>query len=373
MGAVLLQLGDNGLQPVSFISRRLSDSETRYHSNELECLALVWALKKFHSYIYGRPFSVQTDNSALTWLFSKKDINGKFARWVLSLADYDFKISHVKGVQNCVADALSRNPIIENGILCLSLASGKFTEKDIAFLQQLDEDFKTIIYRLHNPEITSSTKYKVSDFVLKNGVLYRKNFSPYTGRKFVLAVPSGLRRDLLYACHDDPEGGHLGIDKTLARISSRYWWPQLTNSVRRYVLSCIFCQCHKSNSCFPPGPLSPISPPTRPFELLGIDHLGPFKETKDGNQHIVVIIDYLTRFVEAFAVPDTSSHHVLQFLYTIFLRHGYPSRLISDQGSAFTSQSFDTAMKNWNICHTLSTAEHPQTNGLVEIKTTGTE
>ena len=79
----------------------------------------------------------------------------------------------------------------------------------------------------------------------KNGVLYRKNFST-TERKFILTFPSGVRRDLLYACHDGPEGGNLGIDKTLARISSLYWWLQMTKSVRRYVLSCVFLKFHKS-------------------------------------------------------------------------------------------------------------------------------
>ena len=100
----------DGLRPIAYASRRLNDAEMKYHANELECLAIVWALKKFRSYVYGRRFSVLTDSSAVRWLWSKKEVNGKFARWILALQEFDFEIHHVRGVDNLVADALSRNP-----------------------------------------------------------------------------------------------------------------------------------------------------------------------------------------------------------------------------------------------------------------------
>jgi hypothetical protein len=97
LGAVLAQKVEGEVKPVAFISRALSDAESRYHSNELECLALVWSLKKFRCYVYGRPFTVRTDNTAVKWLCDKKELSGKFSRWILSIQEYDFKIEHVKG------------------------------------------------------------------------------------------------------------------------------------------------------------------------------------------------------------------------------------------------------------------------------------
>jgi hypothetical protein len=111
IGAVLLLKKNGESHPITFISRKLSDAEQNYHANELKCLALVWALGKLRYYVYGRPVLVKTDSSALSWLFKKKDLNGKFARWILTLQEYSIDIQHIRGTANVVADALSRAPV----------------------------------------------------------------------------------------------------------------------------------------------------------------------------------------------------------------------------------------------------------------------
>lgn len=68
-----------------FICRRTSAAEEHYHSNVLECLALVWALEKLLHYLYGRHFIVHTDNSPLKWLCTKKKLEGRLVRWGLAL------------------------------------------------------------------------------------------------------------------------------------------------------------------------------------------------------------------------------------------------------------------------------------------------
>lgn len=82
IGAVLILNKDGKANPITFISRKLSKAEENYHAKELECLALVWALGKLRHFVYGRPLLVKTDSSALCWLFKKKEVNGKFARWI---------------------------------------------------------------------------------------------------------------------------------------------------------------------------------------------------------------------------------------------------------------------------------------------------
>ncbi|KZS19691.1 Uncharacterized protein APZ42_013851 [Daphnia magna] len=110
LGAVHSQDSGNRQRPVAFICRKLTDTETRYHANELELLAVVWALKKLRSYVYGRHFTIKTDSSAVKWMMRKKEVKGKFLRWIMELQEFPFDIEHVKGVENQVADALSRNP-----------------------------------------------------------------------------------------------------------------------------------------------------------------------------------------------------------------------------------------------------------------------
>lgn len=97
---MLSQIENDVERPVLFLSRRLTDVETRYHSNEQECLALIWALDRLRAYLLGRRFKVFTDNTALKWLRAKPATSGKFARWVIQLQEFDFEIIHVSAAKN---------------------------------------------------------------------------------------------------------------------------------------------------------------------------------------------------------------------------------------------------------------------------------
>ncbi len=109
IGAVLLQEAEDGsLHPILYTSRKLLDRESRYSTVERECLALVWAIDKFHRYIFGRHFFVQSDHRPLTFLERSHTCNGRLMRWALSLQDYSFSVLPISGSQNREADVLSR-------------------------------------------------------------------------------------------------------------------------------------------------------------------------------------------------------------------------------------------------------------------------
>lgn len=111
IGAALVQKGETGERPVAFASRLLSRTERNYSITEKECLALVWAVKKFHSYIWGTKVKVVTDHHALCWLTTKKDLAGILARWALSIQNYQPEIVYKSGRLHEDADALSRYPM----------------------------------------------------------------------------------------------------------------------------------------------------------------------------------------------------------------------------------------------------------------------
>ena len=90
-------------------SRSLTSSEKKWHSSELECAAIVWALERWRKYIEGKPCTVITDNQALCYLFSKPKTTARLERWILRIQDFQFKVKHIKGKDNVVADALSRS------------------------------------------------------------------------------------------------------------------------------------------------------------------------------------------------------------------------------------------------------------------------
>ena len=110
LGAVLSQVGADGEEhPIAYASRKLLPREESYAVIE-ECLAIVWAMQVFHTYLFGTKFVIQTDHQPLSWLHRMKDNNARLTRWALFLQPYYFQLTYRKGTLNGNADALSRLP-----------------------------------------------------------------------------------------------------------------------------------------------------------------------------------------------------------------------------------------------------------------------
>ena len=108
LGAVLLQEGNGKKSQVAYASRKLKQSERAYAVIEKERLALVWAVQKFHRYLYGTKFSVETDHCPLRYLIEAKLKNARLMRWAFTLQPYGFHITAIRDSENVGADYLSR-------------------------------------------------------------------------------------------------------------------------------------------------------------------------------------------------------------------------------------------------------------------------
>ena len=109
LGAILLQEIDGFRHPVAFASRRLQKREQNYATIEKECLAVVWGILKFQSFLYGQHFTLEVDHEPLKYLTQTKFQNSRLVRWSLIIQQYRFTISYIKGSQNVGADFLSRH------------------------------------------------------------------------------------------------------------------------------------------------------------------------------------------------------------------------------------------------------------------------
>ncbi|GKB52809.1 reverse transcriptase domain-containing protein [Tanacetum coccineum] len=106
------------------------------------------------------------------------------------------------------------------------------------------------------------------------------------------------------------------------------------------------------------------------FDVWGIDFMGPFPSSR-GNKYILVAVDYLSKWVEAKALPTNDARVVVKFLKSLFSRFGAPRAIISDRGTHFCNDKFDKVMSKYGVTHRLSTPYHPQTSGQVEVTNRG--
>ena len=108
LGAVLLQERDQRLHPIAYASKKLSEAERKYHTVELECYAVVWGIRKFYPYLYGRHFMVESDHHPLRYLERIRPISRRLMGWALELQSHDFEVRCIAGKDNVGADYLSR-------------------------------------------------------------------------------------------------------------------------------------------------------------------------------------------------------------------------------------------------------------------------
>ncbi|KAJ8983250.1 hypothetical protein NQ317_008860 [Molorchus minor] len=150
-----------------------------------------------------------------------------------------------------------------------------------------------------------------------------------TGRQIV--VPKTRVPGVLQEIHGGASGGHLGVTRTLAKLRERFYWVNATKDVKVWCRKCV--ECAASN-----GPQRRKKAPMRqynvgsPFERIAIDVAGPFPESNDGNKYIVVVMDYFSKWVEAYALPNQEASTIADVLVKEWIcRFGVPLELHSDQ------------------------------------------
>ena len=202
---------------------------------------------------------------------------------------------------------------------------------------------------------------------LQQGVLlYRWENADRCNPSLLLLVPAPLQTEVMQACHDPPQSGHLGEAKTLQRLRQSYHWYGMGADVRKYIQRCPQCKAQKSSSPTQRAKLQTYQAGA-PMDRLHLDVLGPFPISSSGNKYILVIMDQFTRWVEAFPIPDQGAETTAKTLVNDFIsRFGAPLELHTDQGRNFESALFKNICQLFQISKTRTTPYHPASNGQVE-------
>jgi hypothetical protein len=374
--AVLYQEPQEGQRRIiSYASIKFNETQQRWHSNEQECYAALWAAKRYRMYLEGRPFVLRTDNKALQWLQSTKEEKSKYMRWALQLQGFNYRVEHVPGRENHLADALSRAPQRESTedqstdnpdrLVPPSSTVSALTEPSppifgvVYLAQEEDEEIQHIVQQLQTLTLKeASLRTKAENHLLKEWTLCDNRYL-YHGDKVL--VPTSAVLDVCQYYHDDELAGHPGAAETITAIARFFFWPTLAADVKDYVANCLLCQQTKSGTARPKALLH-LRQPTVPFQTLSVDLMGPYPRTQGGSTHLLTVEDLFTRWLEAYPMRRTTTHDVARQLEEHFFhRYGYPESIISDNGPQFR-KAWDNFCQRRGIQPIKTAVYHPRGN-----------
>ncbi len=369
IGAVISHLLPDGSEkPISFASRTLTPSEKNYSQLEKEALSLIFGVKKFHQYLYGRKFTLITDHKPLTAIFgAKKGIPtlaaARLQRWALLLSAYNYEIQYKPTESHSNADGLSRLPLPVmqdsdvggEGVRIFNISqilSLPVTSKDVQQATKLDPILSKVL-RYTRDGWPTQVPDELKHYYSKKDEISIEADCLLWGIRVI--VPKSLQAQVLKTLHE----GHSGIQRMKALARSYMWWKGIDQDIESQSKSCKPCQEHKPNP--PSAPLHIWQWPTAPLKRIHIDFAGPFQ-----GKMFLIIVDAHSKWPEVIIMSSTTAEKTIEALFTFFSRYGLPEQLVSDNGPQFTSQEFETAMKQQGIKHIRSAPYHPSTNGLAE-------
>lgn len=349
VGATLQQLVDGVWTPLSFFSKKLSDTEQRYSTFGRELLAAYLAIKHFRYFLEGRQFFLVTDHKPPTYAIKSGHSNAspREIRHLSYVAEYTTDVRYIKGALNTAADALSRMHLDQ-----ISTTAAEFSFLVLADAQQKDTELSTL-------RASRTSLVMESLFFPQHGVTLLCDVSTGSPRPF---VPISLREALFQTLHSL---SHPGIRATQKLVTARFVWPHINRDVRNWVRSCIPCQRVKIHR-HTRSPCGTFPMPTSRFEHVHIDLVGPLPPAR-GYSYLFTCVDRFTRWPEAFPVSDITADTIARtFVSGWVSRFGVPATVTTDRGRQFESSLFNQLTAILGTTRVRTTAYHPAANGLVE-------
>ncbi|XP_064469738.1 uncharacterized protein K02A2.6-like [Ornithodoros turicata] len=376
LGAVIYHRINGQDRPIAHASKTLTPAETKYAQIEREALAIIFGVKKFHQYLWGRRFTLFTDHKPLTVIFgSKKGIPvttaSRLQRWAIILMSYSFDIQFKSTNNIANADGLSRLPEGPDLTFDEQMQRGIFNVEDEEINAVHDFHMSTLpVTAKHIADATQKDHClaQVLEFIVngwpKNpepqfAMYFQKPTELTSHRGCVLwglrtVIPEKYRADLLDTLHDC----HVGQTKMKMLARSYLWWPGLDKDIEAKVQHCD--QCASVAAQESPVPLHQWESPEKPWCRPHAD----FAELQ-GN-HYFVLVDAFSKWPEVVRMVSTTAIKTIDVLKDIFLHNGLPEVLVSDNGPPFTSQLFERFLSEQGIHHVRTRPYHPKSNGQAE-------
>ena len=415
MGAVLSQEQDGREVVLAYSSKALTKEQKNYCVTRKEFLAIVFHLKYFRNYLWGREILVRTDHGALQWYKNIKQPDFQLSSWIETVEEFGVKIVSRPGSKHQNADALSRIPVCDGKKCicgkcreyssesvdaatntggfpnCVSTITGNtpcfvstitiqadLSPSQISQAQKSDPGTAKL-FELKSLGTVQPKYQEVSHLsdeakcywaewdrmVLKNGILYRKWESPNgSDINWQIILPKQFRKQVLASIHE--KSGHLGQRRCYIALRRRFFWYKFREELNRWISTCDMCQRNKNPPRYNKAKMQTYVTGTA-MDRIAIDVCGPFPATDRGNVCCLVVGDYFTKWIEAYPLPNQEAETVSEILVREWIcRFGVPKFIHSDQGTNFESRVFQKMCELLGIEKTRTTPGRPQSDGMVE-------
>ena len=363
IGAVLMQ--DN--KPICFASRSLIDAEKRYANIERELLAVVYGCTKFHHYIFGKPFVIESDHKPLEMILNKHIATAqlRLQRMLLKIQNYQLKIKYRPGKELILADAFSRDPSHKqeentqtkqcHRITINLITMTPQTETAIILASQLDPLHDSIREYISKgwPNDRSHLKKDIypywpyrDELIYHHGLIY-KGLS--------VLVPSKIITYIIDKLHT----AHAGVEKMRLMVKDTVYWNNMQSDLTEYINSCAQCQEFARSPWKPPS--TPRELPQHAWDTVAADLLYVNGKT------YLLIVDYFSKYPVLHHLQNSStSNTIIEKMKDTFSLFGVPKTLYSDNGPQFLAPIFFQFTKEWEFKHITSSPYYPQSNGFIE-------
>ena len=364
LGAAILQRDENmHLRPVEYTSKSLTATEQRYSCIERELLAIVFAVHRFHTYLYGRSFNVVTDHKPLVSILDKPLTAAppRLQRMLTKLQGYQINISYQKGSDNSLADGLSRFPNAKNNepidldirVDFVHFTPNRLNELQTASLADpiLNALRETII--IGWPDNSKDLPLDIRPFWNFRDILSVNDGLILKGQQIV--IPKTLQPNILEQLHT----AHMGAEKTKLLARDAVYWININRDIDEFIHKCSICQTLRKSQ--QKEPLECHDIPTKPWSILGVDIFDLHSE------QWLIIADYYSKFPVLRKLPQPAPcSTVVQLMKSVFSEYGIPDRVVSDNGPHFSGSAFKEFSNDWQFQHVTSSPRRPQGNGFVE-------
>ena len=209
-------------------------------------------------------------------------------------------------------------------------------------------------------------KKKKGGYVIEDSILYHEEL--VCGNRIrQLVIPEIRRCKILDIAHESVFGAHLGARKTIQRIKYSFYWPGMIKEIKAYCSSCHGCQCRKVIRSVDKIPITPVSRPELPFQVVNVDLIGPIDPvSSQGHKYILCLMDQHSRWPEAVPLKSLTAKSTCEALLEIFSRTGVPEVIVMDNATNFTASLTQEFLKILGACPRFTTPYHPEGNGLIE-------